>query len=104
MIDSYVWQGRSLLVQVQQLRNRSGGSKSNPLKDIVGEIGGGVGEYFLESSFGRKLGKKITKGIVAESEKQQISQNEQSLQSSFSVLLDNIRSFLSSVSIIYAPT
>ena len=99
ILDSYIWQSKSLLMQLQQLRISARDSKSNPLKDIAGEVGGGVGEYILESSLGRKLGGKIVRKFVVDSEKQSISQTEQRLQASFSILLDNVRSFLSSVSI-----
>jgi hypothetical protein len=69
------------------------------VKDIAGEVGGGIGEYLLESSAGRKLGRKIARSLAVNSEKQSISQAEQRVHASFSALLDNLRSFLSSVSI-----
>lgn len=100
VLDSYIWQSKNLLAQLQQLRMSARETRSNPTKDIASEVGGGVGEYLLESSLGRKLGRKIARRLVVESEKQSISQVEQRLQASFSTLLDNVRSFLSSVSII----
>ena len=64
ILDSYIWQTRSLLAQLQQLRISARDSKSNPVKDIASEVGGGVGEYLLESSLGRKLGRKIVRKLV----------------------------------------
>ncbi len=98
-LDSYLWQAKSLLSQADQLRIGARNSRSNPARDIAAEVGGGIGEYLLESSVGRKLGRKIARRLAVESEKQSMSQAEHALEASFSNLLDNIRNFLSSVSI-----
>jgi hypothetical protein len=68
------------------------------VKDILGEVGGGIGEYLLESSAGRNLGRRIARGLAVESQKQSAFQAEQRFQASFSNVLDSIRNFLSSVS------
>jgi hypothetical protein len=52
----------------------------------------------LESPIGRGLGRKITKGWVAGSEKQFFSQEENRLNTSFLLLLASVETFLSSIS------
>lgn len=99
MIDSFVFQANSLLVQFQQLQARIKDFHNNPVRDFLGELGGAVGRDLLSSPFGRTIGKAVAKGYLESQERQLLSQEAQRLDVSLSILLAGIKSFLSSVSV-----
>lgn len=98
-LDNYIRQARSLHSQVQSLRTRFKTPVDSMKKDLLGEVGGAVGEALLESAFGRKWGRKITKGVVAQKQKEQLVLERQRIETSFSTLLDSVSTFLSTVSV-----
>ena len=99
MINSYIQQAESLLVQFLQLQARFKSPGTEVAKDLLGEAGGAFGEALLEAPLGRRRGKKLAKSYITQQQKQQLALEEQRFEKAFSGLVSELNSFLSSISI-----
>ncbi|MBE0516415.1 MAG: hypothetical protein IBX41_03340 [Methanophagales archaeon] len=99
LINSYMQQAESLLAQIHQLQARFKSPGTEVVKDLLGEVGGAWGEALLESTMGRRWGKKLTKGLLTQQQEQQLALEEQRIEYAFSGLVSNLSSFFSSISI-----
>lgn len=86
------------MAQFQQFQSRIKSFHKDLVRDFLAEIGGAVGRDLFNSQVGRTIGKAFTKGYLESQESQQLSQEAQRLNTSLSILLAGVRSFLSSVS------
>ncbi len=98
-IDYYIQQTESILAQIRQFQVRFIAPRTEVRKDVASEVVGWVGEAIFESPLAGKWGKKLTKGILTQQQKEQLAQEEQKLEKALADLINNLTSFFSMVSI-----
>jgi len=98
-IENYIHQEQSLLDGFSQLKRQQKDIGSEIGKAVVAEGVAAFATELLESSLVGKYGRKITKSILDQKQKEQISTIERSMENRHNALIQDVRNFLSTVSI-----
>jgi len=98
-LEQYIQQEQTLLDQISQLRRQRGDIGTEMSKTIISEGAAALAADLFESSLAGKLGRKLTKSILNQKQKNQLLVQEHSIESQHNSLVQNVRTFISSVSL-----
>lgn len=98
-LEQYIQQEQSLLDEFLRLKRQRKDVRTEIGKAIVVEGVAAFATDLLESSRAGRYGRKIAKSILDQKQKEQILIGERSVESRHDILIQDIRNFLSSVSI-----
>lgn len=99
MIESLIQQGEMLLVQLAKIKEPGLTVERELLKDALSEGAGFIARDVLELPGGGRHARKYTRAFFNQQQKRQLAEAERAVEAQFTSWFQNIRGFLSTVSI-----
>lgn len=98
-LTQYLQQEQALLNQYRQIKTRRDSAGKDLSNAIISEGAAAVASDFFESAFAGRLGRKVTKSILAQKQQEQYLVQLRNMETSHINLVTRITDFLSSISI-----
>jgi len=98
-LEQFIQQEQALLDQLFQLKRQRVDVGAEIGKTIISEGAAAFAADLFESSVAGRLGRKLTKAIIDEKQKQQFLIQERNMENQHNFLLQSVRAFLSFISL-----
>ena len=98
-LEQYIRQEQALLDQLSQLKRRRVDVGTEISKAIISEGAAAFATDLFESSMAGRLGRKLTKAVLDQKQKEQLLIQERNIGNQHNFLIQSVRAFLSSISL-----